>query len=188
MKKEIRALLLAGVSNRQICKDIGCSSATVSYHARKLGIKKKPRPSYDWSKVQAEIDSGRRLVDIRNEIGFSKSAQTRAISEGLIIPPKTISQMDLDELLLLVAGRRTKSHERRHIRRAMIESGVPCECAECELSRWRGRKLTLELDHIDGDPTNNVIENLRLLCPNCHSITETWRGRNHKRRKFPSPK
>lgn len=51
-------------------------------------------------------------------------------------------------------------------------------CLFCGLSEWRDQKIVLELDHIDGNSSNNVRENLRLLCPNCHSQTDTWRGRN----------
>jgi predicted HNH restriction endonuclease len=42
---------------------------------------------------------------------------------------------------------------------------------------WQGRALALEVDHVDGDWRNNRRENLRLLCPNCHSTTGTYRGR-----------
>ena len=48
----------------------------------------------------------------------------------------------------------------------------------CGLSEWINGKLVLELDHINGDHTDNRIENLRYLCPNCHSQTDTFRGRN----------
>jgi len=52
------------------------------------------------------------------------------------------------------------------------------ECFECGLTEWRGQEIILELDHIDGDGRNNLPENLRLLCLNCHGQTETFRGRN----------
>jgi hypothetical protein len=51
-------------------------------------------------------------------------------------------------------------------------------CSECGLDSWLGKSLVLELDHINGIRSDNRLENLRLLCPNCHSQTETFRGRN----------
>jgi len=65
------------------------------------------------------------------------------------------------------------------IRNILKESfGLKEECSRCKLTTWQGELLPLELDHTDGNSTNNKIENLRLLCPNCHAITPTWRGRN----------
>lgn len=56
------------------------------------------------------------------------------------------------------------------LRRAMIESGITHECVGCGVgSTWNGKNLTLEVDHIDGDWYNNQRNNLRFLCPNCHS-------------------
>lgn len=57
------------------------------------------------------------------------------------------------------------------------------KCESCRLETWMSEPITLELDHIDGDNKNNVKENLRLLCCNCHSLTPTWRGRNNNGRK-----
>lgn len=52
-----------------------------------------------------------------------------------------------------------------------------CQCENCKRKSWLKEPITLELHHIDGDRTNNQINNLQLLCPNCHSITNNWRGR-----------
>ena len=52
-----------------------------------------------------------------------------------------------------------------------------CETCGCS-GHWQGGEISLEIDHIDGDNTNNTRENLRYLCPNCHALTETYRGRN----------
>ena len=60
------------------------------------------------------------------------------------------------------------------------------KCEICNNTEWLGSPITLELDHIDGNPDNGKLENLRIVCPNCHSKTPTWKARNtgngrHKR-------
>lgn len=49
-----------------------------------------------------------------------------------------------------------------------------CDGDGCGISEWMGKPIRLHMDHVDGDRSNNVPENLRLLCPNCHDQTETW--------------
>ena len=67
------------------------------------------------------------------------------------------------------------------LRERLIAEGVfEKRCSECRLSEWRGGPIPLELDHRDGDRRNNVLRNLRLLCPNCHALTPTYRGRNKR--------
>ncbi|WP_311765334.1 HNH endonuclease [Streptomyces zingiberis] len=64
------------------------------------------------------------------------------------------------------------------LRRALDERRVPRRCAECGLGDvWQGRRLVLEIDHVNGDPLDNRIGNLRYLCPSCHSQTETFARR-----------
>ena len=55
---------------------------------------------------------------------------------------------------------------------------VEYKCVECGIKDWNGKDIVLEIDHINGDNTDNRIENLRYLCPNCHSQTSTYKGRN----------
>lgn len=60
-----------------------------------------------------------------------------------------------------------------HYRKLRILREQNSECL-CGVKDWNSKKLTLQLDHIDGDKHNNSRKNLRMLCPNCHSQTDTW--------------
>lgn len=70
----------------------------------------------------------------------------------------------------------------RVLTRLLLEVGRPHVCACCGIKPvWNGRPLTFQVDHIDGDLWNNLRTNLQFLCPNCHTQTETWGGRNIKK-------
>lgn len=71
------------------------------------------------------------------------------------------------------------------LRKRLINEGLKerrCEC--CKLNEWLGKPISLELDHIDGNHSNNKLDNLRILCPNCHAQTPTYRGKNKKQNKI----
>jgi Zn finger protein HypA/HybF involved in hydrogenase expression len=61
------------------------------------------------------------------------------------------------------------------LRKKIVLEEQEYKCSYCQNSEWMGLRITLELDHIDGNRNNNVRSNLRGLCPNCHSITDTWK-------------
>lgn len=58
------------------------------------------------------------------------------------------------------------------------------KCEVCGITEWMGKPSPLELDHLDGDASNNQLNNLRLICPNCHAQTETYKNRNKGRGRF----
>ena len=73
---------------------------------------------------------------------------------------------------------RIDGHQGHYIRLYLAEAQSGC-CAICGAAgTWLGLPLALVLDHIDGDPTNNRRENLRLVCPNCDSQLPTYKSRN----------
>lgn len=72
------------------------------------------------------------------------------------------------------------TYGRCHIKKRILRKGlIPYRCSECSSGdTWNGKPLSLHLDHVNGINNDNRIENLRFLCPNCHSQTETYAGKN----------
>jgi hypothetical protein len=88
--------------------------------------------------------------------------------------------------ILVVRPVDAKREKALALRRALKEAGRAYLCAECGIAdNWNGRPLTLHVDHIDGQFWDCRLENLRFLCPNCHSQTATYAGRNRQRSLTP---
>lgn len=67
------------------------------------------------------------------------------------------------------------------IKRLILRFGlIPYKCECGNMGEWRGKELVLQLDHKDGDSSNHELDNLRFLCPNCHSQTTNYAGKNCK--------
>jgi len=65
------------------------------------------------------------------------------------------------------------------LKNRLLKEGILIyKCAICGINSWNNKQLSLELDHIDGNRINHTLPNLRLLCPNCHAQTDTYRSKN----------
>jgi 5-methylcytosine-specific restriction endonuclease McrA len=88
----------------------------------------------------------------------------------------------IEKTRLSISNILTKRNTRLHIshKRRLIEAGLLSnECSSCGIGpEWNGKPITLQVDHINGDCYDHRLENMRILCPNCHSQTSTWGGKN----------
>lgn len=116
----------------------------------------------------------RRRID---SLGIDRSHFTgQATNRGIRSPRRHTAK----EVLVLRSPDRRRAHP-DILRRSLAELGVPMACAECGVGeRWNGRPLTLQVDHVDGRFWDCRPRNLRLLCPNCHTQTVNYAGRNRK--------
>ena len=135
------------------------TSLNISEVLFKLGMSVKGN-SWGYSQVkQRMLSLGLKFSDFRGKDLSSYSKKEK-------IP---------DNLLFTENSKHTRAVIRKRI---ILEKLLPYKCSICGISEWNGKKLSLELDHINGINYDNRLENLRFLCPNCHSLTSTYGSKN----------
>jgi 5-methylcytosine-specific restriction endonuclease McrA len=173
-REKVRQLRDDGLSLTRIAAELGLSKSTVCYHVRRLGEAPDDRFTrrYDWAEVQAYYDVGHSITECQQRFGFARESWNDARKRGDVRSrPKALA---LEQLLVVGPLR-----NRRNLKTRLIAAGLRTGCCEgCGIAQWRGGPLTLALHHINGNGRDNRIENLQILCPNCHSQTENFAGRN----------
>lgn len=173
-RQRIEALLGQGLSQAEIARRLDIAKSTVSYHARRVRGQADERFArrYDWEVVQEFYDRGHGVRACARHFGFSTQTWYGAVRRGLVTPRPR--HRALQEVFAI--GTNTNRGE---LKRRLFLLGIKeNRCERCGISEWLGAPLTVALHHINGDRTDNRIENLELLCPNCHSQTDTFSGRN----------
>ena len=169
---EIRKMLLEGASYNAIVACLQCSKSTIHYQAKKLGMVKTGL-RFNWPEIQAFYDEGNSRIACRDRFGFSHGAWCDAVRRGAI----KIRDRRIPMTELLVHDRPQTA--RTNLKKRLLKSGLlENKCYECGITEWRGKPLAFNLHHINGDGKDNRLENLTLLCANCHSQTENFAGRN----------
>jgi DNA-binding CsgD family transcriptional regulator len=173
-RERVAALLAEGLGTNAIARTLGLRRSTVSYHIRRLGhpVDSRCARRYDWQEVQRYYDASHSVRECQEHFGFSRQTWHAAVNRGAIVARP--HALPLDELL--VAG---VYRGRFNLKSRIVKAGLrPKLCEVCGIASWNGRRITLALHHVNGDRYDNRIENLQLLCPNCHSQTDTFAGRN----------
>lgn len=137
-------------------------SSTISEVLFKLGYTVKGN-SWGYSQVKRRMDD----LNLDYSIFKGKSAVTKT---------NKLNNAKKEDIL-----KENCRHQRIVLRRYIIKNNlIPYKCAICGCTEWQGKTLSLELDHINGINNDNRLENLRFLCPNCHSQTSTYGSRNQQ--------
>lgn len=179
-REHVSELLATGVSRSEVARRLGVSKATVSYHARRLGHEVDDRCArrYDWAAVQRYYDGGHSVAECVAAFGFNRQTWHAAVNAGRVVPRPVL----LPIAELCVAG---TPRSRGNLKRRLVQEGLKAErCEGCGLERWQGRRLPLALHHVNGERDDNRLENLQILCPNCHALTETFAGRTRRGREI----
>jgi transposase-like protein len=169
--------LARGMSIAAIASELGVVKSTVSYHARRLGLAPNPKFArrYDWPTIQAYYDQGHSIRECAQAFGFCPETWHRAVRVGLLRSRPAAAPIDT----YLVNGRRVNRH---HLKQRLLASGLKSHrCEACGIDEWRGKPISMSLHHVNGDGDDNRLENLQLLCANCHSQTPNFGSRNSSR-------
>lgn len=177
----VAGLLETGVTRAEIARRLGVSKATVSYPARRLdhAVDARCARRYDWEAIQRYYDEGHSVRECIRAFGFSSASWFDAVKRGAIVA--RTGALPIDELLQAGIDR-----GRHYVKLRLIREGLKRNaCERCGLVEWQGAPITLALHHVNGVRNDNRLENLELLCPNCHRQTDTFAGRNGRTSRSP---
>jgi Bacterial regulatory proteins, luxR family len=177
-RRSVLRLYEHGLTQREIASRLGLTKSTVVFHIRRIGIEPDERFArrYDWDGIQRAYDTGLSVRKCARRFGFNLASWHQAKQRGDVVArPRAMPIKDL-----LVVGRRTSRH---HLKLRLLAEGLKeNRCEQCGISDWQGKRLNMQLHHLNGNGTDNRLENIVLLCGNCHSQTDTFGGRNGHRR------
>jgi len=143
------------------------------------------KPTWKDEQLIDAIPKCKSFTEVAFYLNKSKSTNSllkkRAIELNLDFNHFKISGYNPAPIEELLTNERKISYSSHGLKKRLISEGLKqhkCEC--CGITEWNGKPAPIELDHINGNHHDNRLENLRILCPNCHAQTDTYRGKNKK--------
>ena len=130
------------------------------------------RRRHDWAKVQAYVDAGFSYKECLVRFGIKAATWATAVKRNEL-------QYNTPTRAIPIEVMFSRRMTRGAIKRRLLETGTFEErCSRCGITEWRGKPLCIHLDHINGVKDDWRLDNLRMLCPNCHSQTPTFSAKN----------
>ena len=94
---------------------------------------------------------------------------------GLTIPRWLKTGKSTRKQMLEEICTKNSTYDNKELKKRLVTENVfEYKCSICNVTSWQGQPISLQLDHMNGDNTDQRLDNLRFLCPNCHSQTSTW--------------
>lgn len=185
---QIKQRLTDGQKYSQITRELGVAGSTISYHAKKMGITRNPNyHKHDWEAIQAYYDAGNNLSSTKMKFDLRHDVLQRAKERGdLKLDYNRDNSLSFrfvtaDKIFVKNSLISTASVKRYILKNDLVPYFCVikiCPLYEMKNPIWAGQKIVLHLDHKNGIRNDHRLDNLRFLCPNCHSQTMTYCGRN----------
>lgn len=190
-RNSILKLRKEGLSYNKIAKQLSCNKSLVAYYCGRCNIdeqNKKLESKLEYEKIVCEL-----IKNLDNINQVCKALNKKATNTNKIAIEKIISKynIDISHFKIDYSNRRIQkknddevfiensTYTTSNLKKRLIKSGYKIyECERCHNTMWEGHPIPLQVHHINGNHQDNRLENLQLLCPNCHALTDSYCGKN----------